>query len=143
MTDYVSKIKHIPAPRSLVYSKLSDLRGLSRISEALKHTEAGKVELEVIDADTVAFQVPMAGKLSLKIVEREPEGTIKLEAQQSPLPITLWIQLLELAPADTRLRLTLRTELNFLTKQLVGSKLEEGVEKLADLLASVPYQHLG
>lgn len=143
MTDYVSNIKSIPAERSVVYSKLSDLRGLSHIAEALKHAQESKVELEVVDADTIAFQIPMAGKLSLKIVDREPEGTIKLEAQQSPLPITLWIQLLEPAPADTRLRLTLRTELNFLTKQLVGSKLEEGVEKLADILASIPYQHLG
>lgn len=143
MTDYVSNIKSIPAERSVVYSKLSDLRGLSHIAEALKHAQESKVELEVVDADTIAFQIPMAGKLSLKIVDREPEGTIKLEAQQSPLPITLWIQLLEPAPADTRLRLTLRTELNFLTKKLVGSKLEEGVEKLADILASIPYQHLG
>lgn len=140
MADYVSNIKSIASDRARVYDKLSDLSGLSSVSEALSaHPDASKVQIEAIDRDTCAFVISGAGRLELKVVEREPDKTIKLEAQSSPIPLTLWIQLLEPAPSDTRLRLTLRTELNFIMRKMIGSKLEEGVERMADMLAQLPY----
>ena len=75
----------------------------------------------------------------LRVIEREPEGTIKLATEQSPLDLTLWIQLLEPAPNNTRLRLTLRADLNFFVRKMIGGKLEEGIERLADMLAILPY----
>lgn len=140
MADYVSNIKAIGSDRQSVYDKLSDLSGLSKVGEALSgHPDADKVQIEAIDRDTCAFIISGAGRLELKVVEREPDKTIKLEAQHSPIPLTLWIQLLEAAPSDTRLRLTLRTELNFLMKKMLGSKLQDGVERMADMLAALPY----
>lgn len=140
MADYVSNIKPILAERSRVYDKLSDLNGLSKIGDALKqHPEASKVEIEAIDSDTCSFVISGAGRLTLKVVEREINKTIKLEAQQSPIPLTMWIQLIEPNPGDTRLRLTLRTELNFIMKKMIGGKLQDGVERMADMLAMLPY----
>lgn len=141
MADYVSEIKTAIAPRSLVYSKLSDLRGLDQVKDVLaEHPEASQVTIEVIDQDSCAFVVPMAGKLILRVVDREPEKTIKLEAEQSPIPLTLWIQLLEGEASTTHLRVTLRTELNFMLKQMLGSKLQQGVDRLAEMMALLPYQ---
>lgn len=140
MVDYVSEIKTAQAPRSLVYSKLSDLRGLDQVRDVLAgHPEASQVSIEVIDQDSCAFVVPMAGKLTLRVVEREPEKTIKLEAEQSPIPLTLWIQLLEGEGSITHLRVTLRTELNFMLKQMLGSKLQQGVDRLAEMMAMLSY----
>lgn len=140
MADYVSNIKAIGTDRQRVYEKLSDLSGLSKVGDALSaHPDASKVQIEAIDRDTCAFIISGAGRLELKVVEREPDKTIKLEAQSSPIPLTLWIQLLEPAPSDTRLRLTLRTELNFFMKKMIGSKLQDGVERMADMLSQLPY----
>lgn len=144
MADYVSNIKPISAAQELVYSRLSDLRGLDGVREVLAaHPEASKIDIEVIDADSCAFIIPMAGRLTLRVIERTPHKLIKLEAQQSPIPLTMWIQLVEGEGTTTHLRLTLRTELNFLMKQMLGNKLQEGVERIADLLASLPYHHVG
>lgn len=140
MADYVSSIKSIAATQTQVYNKLSDLSGLGAIGEALKdHPEASKITIEGIDRDNCAFVIPGAGRLQLRIVEREPEKTIKLEAVDAPIQLTLWIQLISAGTYDTRLRLTLRTELNFIMKQMIGSKLEQGVERLADMMALIPY----
>ncbi len=143
MADYISGIKSIKASQSQVYSKLSDLTGLASIGEALKHhPEASKVTIEAIDADNCAFVIAGAGKLHLRITERTPEKTIKLESVDAPMDITLWIQLVPADAYDTRLRLTLRTELNFIMKKMIGGKLQDGVEKLADMMAMIPYQML-
>lgn len=139
MADYTSNIKSISVSRTRVYEKLSDLSGLHHIKEIIPAEYSGKIEIEVIDSDICAFNIPMAGKLILKVTEREPEKTIKLEAQSSPIPLTMWIQLIEPQAEDTKLRLTLRTELNFMMKKMLGGKLQEGVERLAEVLAMLPY----
>ncbi len=139
MADYVSQIKAISAKRTNVYNKLSDLSGLASIGDRLKGTEAAEVEIETIDSDSCAFVIPKAGRLVFRIVEREPEKTVKLEAEASPIPLTMWIQLLEPQEGDTRLRLTLRTELNFMMKKMVGGKLQEGVDRLADMMSMLPF----
>ena len=85
--------------------------------------------------------IPGAGRLVLRVVKREPEGTIKLATEQSPIDLTLWIQLLEPTYGDTRLRLTLRTDLNFFMRKMIGGKLQEGIDKLADMLTMIPYNN--
>lgn len=140
MADYVSSIKSIRASQSQVYNKLSDLSGMASIGEALKnHPEASKIGIEAIDADNCAFVIAGAGRMQMRIVEREPNKTIKLEAIDAPIELTLWIQLVAADSYDTRLRLTLRTELNFLLRKMIGGKLQDGVEKLADMMAMLPY----
>lgn len=140
MADYISDIKQISSTQERVFQKLSDLSGMAAIGEALKnHPEASKIGIEGIDADNCAFIIAGAGRLHLRIVEREPHKTIKLESVDAPIDITLWIQLVPADTYDTRLRLTLRTELNFIMRKMVGSKLQEGVNKLAEMMAMLPY----
>ena len=141
MSDYVSNIKTIAAPRSRVYDRLSNLGGLASIQDRLPEEAREKISIEAIDNDSCAFVIPGAGRLVLRIVERSPEETIKLATDQSPIDLTIWIQLLEPAPGDTRLRLTLRADLNFFLKKMIGGKLQEGVDKLADMLAMIPYTY--
>lgn len=140
MADYISGIKSIKAHQGQVYDKLKDLSGLAKIGEALQsHPEASKISVEATDEDNCVFIIAGLGRLHLRVTEREPEKTIKLEAVDAPIELSLWIQLLSADTYDTRLRLTLRTELNFLMKKMVGSKLQEGVDKLADMIAMLPY----
>ena len=77
MSDYVSSIKAIAAPRTRVYQRLSDLSGLANIQDRLPEEAREKITIEPIDSDSCAFVVPGAGRLVLRIIEREPEGTIK------------------------------------------------------------------
>ncbi len=140
MTEYVSQIKSIRANRTDVYAKLSNLNNLSSIKERLNGSEyADKLNIEVIDEDACAIDVPKAGRVVFRIIDREQDKTIKLEAEASPVPLLMWIQLIEPASGDTRLRLTVHTELNFIMKKMVGSKLQEGVDRLADMLSMLPY----
>lgn len=144
MAEYTSHIIPISAPKHLVYKKLSDLSGLATIAETLKsHPSASSIGVEVIDADKCALSIPMAGKLQLHIIEREPDKMIKLEAEQSPIPLTLWIQLVEKEESlgTTYLRLTLHTELNFLMKQMLGDKLQDVVNRLAETFGQVSYSN--
>ena len=51
----------------------------------------------------------------------------------------MWIQVLPSEGVGTKMRLTLKADLNAMIKMMVGSKLESGVDKLADMLAMLAY----
>lgn len=136
MTEYTSEIKSIAAPLSAVYSKLSDLSNLKGMEDKLPE---GKIKLTGIDSDSCTLSVNPVGQITLRIVERRQDDLIKFEAECSPMPFNVWIQLKEAAPDDTRLKITLRAELNMFVKPMLDKPLHEGVDRLAQLLASLDY----
>ena len=64
---------------------------------------------------------------------------MKYESVNSPVSFRLWVQMLPVSDLTSKLRVTLDADLNFFVKQMLGSKLEKGVEKIADMLAMMPY----
>lgn len=154
--QFESNVKVIGYSQELVYAKLSDLTNLSVIKERIddpmfQAAVEGKIsqdKLEKVkdrikdmtfDRDSVTANVPPLGELSLKIIEREEPKCIKFEAVNSPIPANLWIQLLPVAEGQCKMKLTVRAELNMFIKAMVSKPLKEGVEKLADMLAMIPY----
>ena len=90
------------------------------------------------DRDSVSGNTPI-GTATLRIIEREPEKTIKFAAEGMPVAANMWIQLLPQNDNECAMRLTVKADLNFFIRQMVGKKLEQGVDGLAQMLASLPY----
>ncbi len=158
MAEYKSTVHVSPFPQQRVYDRLSDLTFLSLIQDSLDNQEArnrileqaqGKVTAEQLDSaaekirqmqfdrDSVTSDTPV-GKITLRIVEREEPKCVKFALEGAPIQANLWIQMLPQGE-QCAMRVTLKAELNFLIKQMVGKKLEEGTEGLARMLASIPY----
>ena len=138
MTEFVSEVKTIPHSQDNVYKMLSDLSNLEKLRE---HIPADKVSNMSCDNDSCSFTVNPVGKQTLRIVDREENKTIKLTADNSPVPFFLWVQLVEAEPGTTKMKLTVRAELNPFIKTMVEKPLKEGIEKLAAILASLPYNN--
>ena len=136
MTKFESSIKHVAATQAAVYAKLSDLNNLAQIKDRLPED---KVKNLTFDADTLGMDVPPAGTVALQIVEREPEKCIKFGTTSSPLPFNLWIQILPVSDTECKMKLTIGMELNPFMKTMVQKPLQEGLEKMADMLAMIPY----
>ena len=139
--QYESGIKQIPYSQQRVFEKLSDFRQLKQYEDQLSEIPADTVKVEDMhfEPDSVSCRISPLGSLDLHIVEREAPKCIKYEATTSPIPMIIWIQLLPTGEESCKLKLTLRTELNFLLKGVLQKPLKDGVEKLADTLAAMPY----
>ena len=156
MAKYESEVKMIPqATCEQVYQKLSNLETFRPIIEnaannpmiAEKLKEAGqdpaqleKLKEVELDNDSVIFPVPMIGNMKLEIVERQENRCIKMQPAGVPIDATLWIQVLPVSAGGSKMRLTLKAELNMMLKMMIGSKLEKGINNVADMLAQLPYQ---
>lgn len=157
MAKFESTIKHSPYEVSKVYAKLSDLNNLSVIREKFNDPailekfggqvpadklESIKQQLETMtfDADSISMNVSPIGNLSVRIVEREPEKCIKFQSENSPISFKLWIQVLPESAGGTKMKLTVDADVNPFIKTIVSKPLKEGIERMADVLAAIPYE---
>ena len=136
MTKFESTVKVIPYSQERVYEKLSDLSNLEALKDRLPEDKVKDISF---DSDTLSFSVAPVGQLTLKIVEREPSKCIKFETTNSPLPFNLWIQLVATTDEECKLKATIGMELNPFMKAMVQKPLQEGLEKLVDMLAMIQY----
>ena len=139
--QFESNVKHVPYSQERVYNKLSDLNNLEGVRERLdmvKDKLDGKLEDMSFDRDSITLKV-QGISLTLRIIEREPLKCIKFEGDKSPIPLNLWIQILLVTQEEAKMKVTIRAEVNMFMKAMVSKPLQEGVEKLADMLAMLPY----
>ncbi len=147
VSKYVSEVKLIEHNQQIVFDYLSNFENLSQyLNSGLLEKISNQVPQIKIsgfesDRDSCRFNITGMGLAEIKIVNREPYKTIKVESFGSlPLNMTFWIQLLPGSAFQTKMRLTLHADLSMMMKMVVGNKLEEGVNQLAETLTTLPYQ---
>ena len=136
METYESNIVHIAAPAERIYTKLADLENFRPM---LDQIPADKVQDVELTSDSLHMTVDPVGKVGMKMVDKEPFKTIKLGADGAPIEFFFWIQLVEKAENDTKMKLTLKADIPFMLKMMVASKIKEGINKVAEALAKIPY----
>jgi hypothetical protein len=78
-------------------------------------------------------------KITIDIVDRRENDTIKFGAEGIPMEANFWIQLKEVSPVDTRIKLTVKADIPFMFKMMLDKKLQQGLDQAADMLAQFPY----
>ena len=136
MSTFESSIRQIPHPQQSVYAMLSDLANLERIRHRLPED---KLKDFSFDSDTLSVDVPPVGSIRLRIVDREEPKCIKFETEQSPVPFNFWIQILPVTETTSKMKLTIKADLNPFIKGMVKKPLQEGIEKIADALQMIEY----
>ena len=136
MTKFESSIKPIPYPVENVYRNISDLSNLERVRDRIPED---KLEDFQFDSDSVQVSVSPVGVIKLRIIEREENRCVKFETEQSPLPFNLWIQVLPVSEAESKMKVTVKADIPFMLKGMVAGPLQDGVEKIADALSQIPF----
>ena len=113
MTQFESSIKIIPANIEIIFNTISDLKNLEKIKDRLP---VDKIQDFSCDTDSCSFSINPVGSLGLRIIEREPYNQ------------------------ETKIKITCRAELNMLIKGMVSKPLQDGIEKLADMLTTITYE---
>ena len=137
MSKFESSIRQIEYPQQIVFQGLSNLDNLSKVQDRIPEDKAKDLSF---DNDSVSINVPPVGKITLRIVEREEPKAIKFETVESPLPFNFWIQLLPVTETSCKMKLTIKAELNPFIKAMVSSHLQDGIEKIADVLQMIKYE---
>ena len=157
MAKYESSVKQVNAPVERVYSVISDLERLRPVIEMAQNNEMIKEKLREagqdpaqleklkdmnLTSDRVSFPAPMVGEVAVAIIEREENKCVKFETEKSPIDANLWIQVLPVTDTTSKMRVTLKADLNPMMKMILGSRLEKGIDQFADMLCMLPYNFI-
>lgn len=136
MATFESSIRQIDYPQERVYALLSDMNNIDKVKDRIPEDKANGL---TFDANSIGINTPM-GAVKLVIVEREAPKCIKFETAESPLPFNFWIQILPVSETTSKIKLTIKAELNPFIKGMVSKPLTEGIEKIADALQAIHYE---
>ena len=125
MANFESSVKVIPYSQERVYAKLSDLSNLESVKDRLPED---KIQDLSFDSDTLSFSVSPIGQLTLQIVEREPCKCINM-----------WIQLVSTTEEECKLKVTISMDINPFMKAMVQKPLQDGLEKMVEMLSMINY----
>lgn len=136
-SKYESKITSAPCSAQQIYRVLSNMENIERVREYIPQDKIQEME---VSPDCIRIKVDgLAQKITIAIVDRIENDTIKFGAEGIPMDANFWIQLKELSPVDTRIRLTIKAEIPMMFKMMLNKKLQEGLDQAADMLAQFPY----
>jgi Polyketide cyclase / dehydrase and lipid transport. len=136
MTEFVSEVKTIPRNDDRIFAVLSDLSNLEQVKDRIPQDKISEFEF---DSDSCSFVLQPVGKITFQVVEREPNKTVKFTTTNSPVPLFLWVQLKQVAENDTKMKITVRADINSFLKPMVSKPLQDAVDKISTVLASLPY----
>lgn len=139
MADFVSEVKTISYSDQDIFKVLSDLNNLELVKDRIPQD---KIKEFSFDSDSCTISVDPVGNVRFVVIERQPNSTIKFEAEQIPFAVNLWIQLKASADNETKMKLTVRAELNPFIKPMVSKPLQQGLDKMAEVLAMLPYDEI-
>lgn len=137
MSKFESSIKQIAYPQQSVYNMLSDLTNIERVKDKVPED---KLQGLTFDKDTISVNVPPVGAVSMRIIERDEPKTIKFASENSPMSFNFWIQILPVDETSSKMKLIIDADIPFFAKSMVSGPLQEGIEKIANALAMIPFE---
>ena len=137
-TKIESKITSAASTAADVFSVVSNLENLTRVTQLIPQDKVSDMEY---GQDYVRFKVDGLGqKVCIRMVDKEENNFVKFAAEGIPMSLNFWIQMKQVAPEDTRIRLTFKGELPMFVQMMLGNKLQTGLDQAADMLAQMPFK---
>ena len=124
MQEYVSKQVQILRPAEQIYQVISRFDNLT---PALQ----GRVEDWEATELTCSFKAK-GFTIRLLMDERVEPKHVKIIGDGIPMDFAFWVQLHKVDTNDTRMRLVLHAELTMMMKMMIGSKLQQALDQIAD-----------
>lgn len=136
-TRFESSIKQIPYTQQSVYDMLSNMENIEKVMDRVPQDKIKDISF---DRDTVSVSVAPVGNIKLRVCDREEPKCVKFQTMESPVPFTVWIQMLPVTSTTSKMKVTAEADLNPFIKAMVEGKLKDGVEQIANGLAQIRYQ---
>ncbi len=134
MVKYESKIKKSTSNDVDIYKFISNFNNFEQV------IPKDKIQNWQSTEDSCRFSVQGVGEAGLKIIDKEPNKTVKFTSDgKVPFNFFLWVQLKQVAPEDTRIKLTIKADINPMMKMVVSKHIDKFLDVLSEAISSYNY----
>ena len=133
-TKIESRVGTIASSEERIYNFLSNFNNFKQFIPDDKVQDFQSTE------DSCQFSVPNMGKVGLRIIEKIPYNTVKISGDgMANQQFNLWVQLKQVTESDTKVKLTIKAELNPMLKMMVTKPLQNFVNKLVEAMEKMRF----
>lgn len=133
-TKIESRIGTIASNEERVYNFISNFNNFKQFIPADKLQDYQSTE------DSCKFSVPNMGQVGLRIIEKTPFNTVKVSGDgMANQQFNLWVQLKQVGENDTKVKITIKAELNPMLKMMVSKPLQNFVDKLVEAMERLQF----
>ena len=136
MARYKGNTVAIARSIETVYDRVSDLSGYQQYVDRLPDDIKAKIGDVVFEPDAIYIGTPM-GKVALKMPEKNRPADVKFEAQGSPVPLSVKLQLEEPEAEKTLLTPVVEVEVPGMMLPFVGPKMQSAADQLSTLIGNL------
>lgn len=128
--QYTSKHGVVSRSREELYMMFADLGNFSRMLPEDKK-EMIHADYDTLKADVQGFSI------GVRMRERLPYSLLSLEDDGAPFKFDVDLHFDEDAPGKTDFWIDIRADLNLMMKMMLGSKLQEAIDKMVDAIVDI------
>ncbi len=134
MARIESKIGVVKQPAEKIFNYISNFNNFSQL------IPADRIKDFQSTGDTCRFSVEGIGQAGLRIIEKEPHKLIKISSdEKTSFDFLLWVQIKELEPGDSRMKITTEVKLNPMMEVMVRKPLKNFVDTLIEQAEKISY----
>lgn len=134
---YESEVTKVAASAGQIYAVFSNLKNIERVRDMIPQDKVQELE---IGEDYIRMKVDGLGqKITISVVDKTENDVIKYGAEGIPMQMNFWIQMKEVAPMDTRIKLTLKADIPMMFKLMLDKKIQQGIDQAAAMIAQFPF----
>lgn len=134
---YESAVTKVAASAGQIYAVFSNLKNIERVRDRIPQDKVQELE---IGEDYIRMKVDGLGqKITISVVDKTENDVIKYGAEGIPMQMNFWIQMKEVAPMDTRIKLTLKADIPMMFKLMLDKKIQQGIDQAAAMIAQFPF----
>jgi carbon monoxide dehydrogenase subunit G len=134
MARIESKIGVVKQPAEKIFNYVSNFNNFNQLipEDKVKDFES--------TVDTCRFKVEGIGQAGLRIIEKKPHKLIKISSdEETTFDLLLWIQIKEIEPGDSRMKITTEVNLNPMMASMVKKPLKNFIDTLIDQAEKISY----
>lgn len=136
MAHYQSKPVSINAPIDDVFNRISDINAYQQKLESLPQEVKAKLGEVRFENDSIIITAAPVGEIKFTVDKRQSPSLIALKAEQSPVPLTLSVNLEPSTPNTTAAAAAIDVEIPAMLKPMIGGKMQEAADKFGELIAT-------
>lgn len=128
MATYKSKQVTISHPIEEVYERISNIGAYQQKLDSLPAEVKDKLGDVRFEPDAIVITAAPVGEIRFAVKERIKPSSVKLSAEQSPVPLTLSVNLTPDSDSSTNAVSQIDVEIPAMLKPMVGGKMQEAAD---------------
>lgn len=136
MARYTSKPVEIARSADSLFDRISNIGSYQQILESLPEDERSKLGDVKFTDDAIIITAAPVGEMRFDVVERTRPERVVLSAAQSPVPLTMSVDLTPVDEEKTSVAARIDVEIPAMLKPMIGGKMQQAADMFGNLITT-------